>query len=83
MDITDFKCFTEANLLLDCDTCGANAAVRCPVCGHPVLFTAIRNKKGSSPARAAICPGCSNQFYIKVAEAEKEIVVYQKVADKL
>lgn len=81
MDISDFKCMTEANVLLDCDTCGANAAVSCPVCGHPVLFIAVRNKIGSSPSRAAICPGCSNQFYIKVTEPEKVIVVHQILAE--
>ena len=78
MNISGYHCLDESGSALECDAHGYSVAVCCTGCGHPLLLTAVRNKKGSSETRTTACPGCSELFYIKVVDADKVIRLVRK-----
>ena len=76
MTITGFKCVGEMSDKINCDAHGNNAAISCPVCGHPILFVARENQKGSDALHATKCRGCEKSFFIEIYKEKRLIKLY-------
>lgn len=78
MKITGFDCLKNSGGSLPSDAFGNNLAASCPVCGHPVLFVALANQKGSASSHATVCKGCGRNYYISINETNSSITVHEK-----
>lgn len=63
-------------LELDADAHGNNVAFSCPLCGCPVLATALENQRGSDQHHPANCKGCGTGYFLDVRPRAKKLYVH-------
>jgi len=64
--IMELGCVDERGRPVPCDASGKNVAFSCPRCAHPMLATAGRNQRGSSPEKPALCRKCRFACWVEV-----------------
>ncbi len=76
MNITKFVILDGQGDVLPSDANGENLAFSCPCCGHPIIASSKKGKRGSNEDTPSICKSCNEMYFLDIRKRSEKLYVF-------